>query len=269
MIISGPAVTHLILPGLSSAAPIRHAFCSRHKGSSTDPYETLNLCTRQGDDPRRVAENKAILSRTFGFALEHLITMEQVHGDRVIIPELPLSSAPQGDALVTGSAGVVLGVFTADCVPVILADMDGRAVGIVHAGWRGVALGIVEKALATMGASFSCDPTRVAAGIGPAIGPCCFEISKDTAERLRASTPEPESFLHPNGRGRWQCDLPGAVRLQLARAGLPPQNVHSENLCTKCRPDLFFSARRDGPVTGRQLSFVLLPDGGTGSPLAP
>jgi len=258
MIITHTEATHFILPRLSSAAPARHAFCSRHTGSSAGLFDSLNLCTRQGDDPCRVAENKRIVARTFGFPPANLITMEQVHGDRVVIAPHSRPTDPQGDALVTGGANIVLGVLTADCVPLVLADMDGRAVGIVHAGWRGTSLGLIEKVIATMKSSFSCDPIRIAAGIGPAIGPCCYEIGEDAAALLRASTPAPEGFLFPVGRGKWRCNLPGAVRLQLVRAGLFPQNIHSEDLCTKCRPDLFFSARRDGRATGRQLSFVLL-----------
>ena len=255
-------MTHIVLPGLAAASPARHAFCGRHRGTSSGRFESLNVCGRQGDAPGNVTENRATLAKAFGFLQSRLVTMHQVHGSEVEVVSRSrrASPPPEADALVTAETGHVLAVFTADCVPVVLAEMGGRAAAVVHAGWRGTAARIVEKTVETMTSRFACDPRRLVAGIGPSIGPCCYEIGDDAAEALRPAAPAPESFLLPEEPGRWRCNLARAVCHQLVRAGLALENIHDAGLCTRCRPDLFFSARRDGFGTGRQLSFVLLPD---------
>jgi YfiH family protein len=212
-------------------------FFTRKGGVSKPPYRSLNVSTLVGDDDEAVAENRSRIKAAMGNRPSAWV--RQVAGDGVIRVEGP-GFAGEGDALVTGGKGYALVVAIADCIPVALVG-DG-AVGMVHSGWRGTMVGIVGKAARVVDG-------EVRAYIGPGIRECCYEVSQELAAEFAGR------FGTEVVSGRY-LSLPGAIRTNLEEAGV--SQVHDLGLCTGCRPDLFYSHRKQGPKTGRNLAAVAL-----------
>ena len=221
------------------------AFSTRQGGVSSGPYESLNLGILTGDDPARVAENRRRLAERLDTAPERIAMGWQVHGAELrewASPPRGAGSAtagaelPKVDGHLTEAQGLPLMVLVADCLPVALAD--GRRVAMLHCGWRGLVAGIVERALQR----FEEPP---AAAIGPGIGACCYEVGDEVLGAFRA--------LDGVTSGR-RLDLRAVARRKLQAAGV--ERIEEVDLCTSCRPDLFFSHRRDGGLTGRQGGLV-------------
>ena len=176
--------------------------------------------------------------------------LKQVHGCAVATP--PWTEPPEADAAVTRDPGTLLAIETADCLPILIVDPLKRLVAAAHAGWRGTVAGVareIVRALVEWGSS----PPRLLAALGPAIGPCCYEVGSDVEE---AFGPAGSMFFVPGTAGRKHLDLVGANRAQLQEAGLAPANIDGLDFCTRCREDLFFSYRRDGKSAGRMISVV-------------
>lgn len=234
---------------------------TRAGGLSRGPWATLNLGDAVGDDPAAVGENRRRFEQRLGVRPVYL---RQVHGARVV--EVGAQDAtgdpPEADAAVTTDPGVACVVQVADCLPVLLAAPQGRAVAAAHAGWRGLAAGVVEATLARVCALGRCAPGEVAVWLGPCIGPRRFEVG---AEVLRAFGVDPAAHttdpcfvarsdaVHADGRPRWLADLAGLARLRLAAAGVGL--VRGQPACTFENPSAFFSFRRDG-VSGRHAAAV-------------
>jgi YfiH family protein len=178
-----------------------------------------------------------------------LLLMRQVHG--TLVRRAPWKGTPEGDASVADEPGLVLGVATADCLPILLFDPARGAVAAAHAGWRGTAAGVVAGAVEALVAEGS-RPDDIVVAIGPGIGPCCYEVG----EELREAFVGGEDFFRPGPRGRPHLDVRAANVRQLCEAGVPPDRIHHVDECTSCRPDLYYSYRRDGPGTGRMISFI-------------
>jgi len=184
-----------------------------------------------------------------GFGTRHfqppqsLATLRQIHSDIAVYADRPGCLA-QGDALLSDVPGQMIGVKTADCVPVLLVDTKCRHVAAVHAGWRGAVAGIAPKTVAAMASRWGSDPVDIHAAIGPGIGPCCFEVGPEVAIQ----------FGLPAERTR--VDLPGFVRRQLLEAGVPGAQISALALCTFCEADLLHSFRRDRESAGRLLSVI-------------
>jgi YfiH family protein len=215
-------------------------------------YGTLNLATHVGDDPARVAANRARLSAALALPAGPA-WLEQVHGTRVL--ELGVEPFAPADGAVTGEPGVVCAVMTADCLPVLLTDRLGTRVGVAHAGWRGLLRGILPAAVAKLGVK----PAQVVAWLGPAIGPRAFEVGPDVREPFVAASPAAERHFTPNPRGRWQADLYGLARDSLASAGVV--DVHGGGFCTFAERERFFSHRREAPC-GRMAALIWLHSAG-------
>jgi len=187
-----------------------------------------------------------------GLEAGRTVELRQVHGSTVV---RAATAAPGADAdgalwLRGDPADPAPAVRTADCVPLLLASRDGRASAAIHAGWRGVAAGIVGRALAEL-ARVAVGADRIVAALGPAIGPCCYEVGDEVAEAVGAACGGSAGLL--DGR---RLDLRAALGRQLEQAGVPPSSIHASGLCTRCREDLFFSHRRDGAAAGRMLSTI-------------
>jgi len=183
-------------------------------------------------------------------ATGRLFLMRQVHGACVV--EAPWEERPEADAAIATGQGLVLGVETADCLPILLVDPMRRAVGAVHAGWRGTASEVAMRAVESLRAQGSRSEDLVAA-LGPAIGPCCYEVG----DELRPAFDRwGGDLFRPGPRGRPHLDVRAANRRQLLSAGLRDERIHDVAQCTSCRRDLYHSYRRDGPNGGRMISFV-------------
>ncbi|HUW36212.1 MAG TPA: peptidoglycan editing factor PgeF [Rhodocyclaceae bacterium] len=236
-----------IVPGWPAPAAVRALATTRAGGVSVPPYHGCNLATHVGDEPRAVAENR----RRLGSALPaEPLWLAQVHGTRVVNAE-EAESGIEADACVARSAGRVCAVLTADCLPVLLADDAGSVVAAAHAGWRGLAAGVLEQTVAVMAVA----PARLVVWLGPAIGPAAFEVGQEVREIFCAHDPAAAGAFAANDRGRWQCDLAALARQRLARAGVA--RVFGGGLCTYSDPGRFYSYRRDG-VTGRMASLIWL-----------
>lgn len=176
---------------------------------------------------------------------EGIATLHQIHSALCLAADGRTGCLGDADALLENLPGHSVAVKTADCIPVLLADERNRAVAAVHAGWRGTAAGIVEAAMAAMGDRFGTRPADLHAAIGPGIGVCCYEVGPDTAMRLGLSA---EAAVH--------VDLPRINWNQLLEAGIPAAQIYVADLCTRCRPEEFYSFRRDREQAGRMYSFI-------------
>lgn len=234
-----------------------HGFLGRRGGKSGGPYAGLNLSFRVGDDPQLVKDNMCDAKRGVGVHNAKIITMKQVHGDRILdVQEREIKEAGEGDGMVTGERGLFLAVLTADCVPMLFSVPGRRLAAVAHAGWRGTLAGIAAKMVNHLRERYGADPTAVQAALGPAIGPCCYEIGPD----LRRSMLQRWGKLAENSltaRGdRGFLDLKTLNRALLEEAGVPPAQIFDVGPCTSCAAEEFFSYRREKRETGRQISLI-------------
>ena len=212
--------------------PYRVAFTTRAGGVSEGPYASLNLGTK-GDDPARVAENRRLACEALGLDASRLSVNRQLHSPTVHRAE-PGRRGEPGDGLWTDEPGLPMLALGADCVPIAIAAANGRpALAVAHAGWRGLAEGVVAATAAALGGG------EKAAVVGPAVGPCCYEVGPEVSGLFDADLT----------RGRI-LDLWSAAERALRRAGVA--RVDRLDLCTRCNEDLFFSHRRDGAAHGFQ-----------------
>ena len=225
-------------------------FTTRNGGVSCPPFDSLNLGLKTMDDPDAVRENHHRLYSFAGVKHENAADMGQVHGDVVRVADCG-GSYPETDGLVTATSGLLLGVRTADCVPLLLFDPERRVAAAVHCGWRSITAGIAGKTLRLMRERYGSDAAAVAAAIGPAAGPCCYEVGPEVAGLLDSSSVVGhDGVLH--------ADLKNELRIRLLGAGLASGAIETVPGCTICAPDLFFSHRRDGDRSGRQMGFIVL-----------
>jgi hypothetical protein len=167
-------------------------------------------------------------------------------------------SLPYTDALVTGLRGVPLSSYYADCVPIFLLDPVRRVVALAHAGWKGTVLRIAQKVVARMAAVYGTDPADCLAGVGPSIGPCCYEVDEPVLSRFRDSYPDCQKVATAVSPGKWKLNLWEANRFTLLEAGLKPANIIAAGICTSCCNELFFSYRAQAGMAGRMASLIML-----------
>jgi hypothetical protein len=288
------AIDILRAPSLVKLPWLLHGFGTRFGGvSKVYGGNALNLGFTAHDSKAAVESNR----REFISALttpagrksrippgqqQSLVTLRQIHSDLIHrITETPKNNIPlAGDGMVTNFPGILLGVLTADCLPVILIDRKRRAVGAFHAGWRGTAKRIVQKGVGEMHRWFGSDPRDLKAAIGPGIRGCCYEVGpevrstfeaqftygnelfRETKDRNEIHEKYPLLFLTSRAPGHSELpkkiflDLAEANRRQLIAAGVPPKNISDLGLCTHCRQDLFFSHRGENGITGRMMAAV-------------
>jgi YfiH family protein len=224
-------------------------FTERTGGRSAAPYDTLNLGFATGDEPAHVRANRERLRAAMG--IPRFALARQRHGaavQRVEVDDVgagfddPARAVGDADVLATSDRGVPLATLVADCLPIVIAARDDTLLATVHAGWRGLAAGVIETAAALFGPE-----ARPAAAIGPAIGPCHYEVGEDVVKAVAAGS-EGHAVVERRG-GRTYLDMPRTASAVLAAAGVEPVDV--SGTCTACRADRYFSHRRDG-VTGRQ-----------------
>lgn len=241
----------------SSLLPVPHAFSTRLGGVSPAPWDSLNLRPGMGDGEAALRENYRRFCDCAGVAMDRLVLSKQVHETTVRL--CTAADAGKGldrqrdyaaDGLITNEKNLPLAVFSADCGVILLHDPVTGAVGGVHAGWRGCAAGILEKAVRAMGQNYGARPEDLLAAVGPCIGQCCFETDGDVPEAMCAALgADAEPFLELRGP-KYHVDLAGLNRLWLLRSGLLPEHIDVSGLCTACRPDLFWSHRKMGEARG-------------------
>jgi YfiH family protein len=245
---------------LSDFANVRHGFFGRQGGVSTGPLASLNTSEAQGDDPTHVANNRAQILDALGFSPDALALNRQVHSTRVIALTDPAAIAErsEADAIVTNLRGVALGILTADCAPILLADPEAGIVGAAHAGWRGALAGVLEATLAAM-LRLGAEPARIAAAVGPCIAQPSYEVSADLRDPVLARDAADARFFAEGARpGHWQFDLAGYCAARLRAAGIGRVAVTGDDtLADEAR---FFSHRRrtlagGGPI-GHQIAVI-------------
>ncbi|HKV26540.1 MAG TPA: peptidoglycan editing factor PgeF [Candidatus Acidoferrum sp.] len=268
------------VPALSKLPFLVHGFSTSPGGISVlNEQKVLNLGFTDWDSRENVLENRRRFQSALGADAFPLVALKQIHSDVIRLLDSAPSDPCKGDASITNRPGLLLAVQTADCVPILLADPKKRAIAAIHAGWRGTLARIVAKTLGALQMHFHTDPRDLIAAIGPCIGPCCYEVGTEVAtqflsqfadapsyfDELRTGDePNPLQWLNMAPPGHQPpprnvfLDLRKANRSQLLAAGLRPQNIHTLDLCTACRPDLLFSYRRQGPATGRLMAAIAI-----------
>jgi polyphenol oxidase len=285
-ILEAPELSHLkwLVHGFSARTGGSSKLEENHGGRKT-PGNVLNLGFTDWDTRGHVLANRKKFFGAVGPKKMRSVLLRQIHSDLIYVigaEDVPQGeNAPQGDALVTREPGVLLAVQTADCIPILLADTKRRAVAAIHSGWRGTAQRIAEKTLGRMQMEFGTQPEDVIAAIGPGIGACCYEVGHEVIKEFAAKFTDARDWfdgpfeLLENGDSdsNWlpwltmrppghappaptaRLDLIAANRAILTGAGVPLAKMSTSNLCTACRPDLFFSYRRERN-TGRMIAAI-------------
>ena len=249
---------------------IRHFVSSRVGGVSKTPYASLNLGFHVGDDFQNVLQNRKLLASALGSPLNNFTTAKQIHDGKVTI--ITEESKGRGaaeyemaiddtDAMVTNVPDICLMILVADCVPILFYDPRKRAIGCAHAGWRGTVGLIAQNTVKILQEKFSSLPEDIIVGIGPSIGPHCYEVGTEVVTQVEAISKEGKTHLTHSSLGNgWYFNLWEANKDQLVEMGIPEQNIEIAELCTYCNSDKFFSARRQGGKTGRFGVGIMLKD---------
>ncbi|MGH9775708.1 MAG: peptidoglycan editing factor PgeF [Candidatus Acidiferrales bacterium] len=276
----------------TQAAWLVHGFSTRPGGASRlesghdgsqSVEKVLNLGLTDWDSRERVAGNRRKFLSALGASRMRLVTLRQAHSDMIHVISRAPENSPRGDAAITAVEGLLLSVQTADCVPILLADMHCRVVAAVHSGWRGTLKRIAAKTVGRMQLEFGTNPRDIVAALGPAIGRCSYEVGSEIAKEFASQfaeardwfdgpfdrlasddDPNPLPWLsmappgHQPPSPRLKLDLFAANRAILLESGVNPENIFACGLCTACRTDLFFSYRREHH-TGRMMAVIGLP----------
>jgi YfiH family protein len=264
------------IPGLVHGFSTRLAGYSRVYGGNA-----LNLSFTSHDNRSAVERNRSLFLQKLqpgGPKPSPLITLRQIHSGIVHAIDHPPRSPLAGDGMITDTPGVLLGILTADCIPVLLADEKRRAIGVFHAGWRGTVKRIVQKGVGEMHRHFGSKPPDIRAAIGPGIHSCCYQVGPEVREHFQSQfdyadelfreekssdvVREKYPLLFLTARAPGHSELPTTIfldliqanRRQLLDAGLPANKIWSSPLCTSCRTDLLFSHRAEHGVTGRMMA---------------
>ena len=241
---------------------IRHGFLTRDGGVSDGLFASLNCGLGSGDDQMKVLENRRRAAAQLDRAADALVTCYQIHSAQVVTVERPWrrDDRPRADAMVTCTPGIALGILTADCAPVLLADAEGRVIGAAHAGWRGAVSGVLDQTVAAM-IKLGAAPQRIAAAIGPCIAQPSYEVGPEFPAPFLAEDAANAAFFLPAARaGHFLFDLPGYVAQRLARLGV--MRVARTGGDTAAEPQRFFSYRRaclrQERDYGREISAITL-----------
>jgi len=241
-------ITVLTEPALSSIPGIAHAFSTRradHNEFTLGPFSSENPA---------IAMNRARFMAAIGMAGWPLLRLKQTHSDviHVFRDTIAASQPVEGDAAITNLSGAAVGIQTADCVPILIADKQGRVVAAVHAGWRGIAARIAYKTVKQIFDSFGIEPVELVATIGPHNAVCCYEVGEEVVEAVG----DPAAIVRKPEWTKAHLNQGAANRNQLLAAGLSEDQVVVSSLCTQCRADLLYSYRREGKRAGRLLSLI-------------
>ncbi len=235
---------------------IIHGFLGRLGGRSRGAYQSLNLSHFVGDDPQAVADN---WERLRGMLPDGVVfsRVNQVHSNAVrVVTHADAGMRPPADGMATRERGLILGIFTADCVPVLMVSSGPQVACALHAGWRGVLSGIVVNGVRRM-EELGTPTSAIRVALGPSIGPCCFEVDAELAARFVQEIPSSARQARDGKPGKAFLNLRGIIRDQLIEAGVPAHAITNPGPCTRCASNQYFSRRAAaGVTTGLQMSFV-------------
>ncbi len=252
----------LTCPHLSQISDIKHGFFTRQDGVSDGLYASLNCGPGSGDDIEKVMKNRACVTADMGATPESLCVAHQIHSGKAVIVDSPWhwKESPQADALVTNKPGITLGVLTADCLPILMADAEHRIIAAVHAGWKGAFDGVIEAALAAMH-QLGADNRFIVASIGPAIAQKSYEVGGEFYARFLQQDIANEAFFVSSTKANHHLfDLKAYAKTRLKRTGISQINVLANDTCIE--ENAFFSFRRathrQETVYGRQISVITI-----------
>jgi polyphenol oxidase len=259
---AGQGQSMLQATSLAALAGVSHAFFTRDGGVSQGIYASLNGGPGSSDAPALVAENRARMAAALGVPADCLLTAYQIHSPDVVTIEKPWppTERPRADAIVTRTAGIAIGVTTADCGPVLFADQTTGVIGAAHAGWRGAFTGVLEATIAAM-EQCGAERARMVVALGPMIRQPNYEVGSEFVARFEADDGAAERFFRPAARPNHALfDLPGYIAARLTAAGI--RHVEDLGHCTYADPSRFFSYRRsthrDEPDYGRHINAIAL-----------
>lgn len=247
---------------------ICHFVSTKNGGLSNPPYDSLNLGFHVGDNPELVLKNRKRLASVLEIPLSNFTIAQQVHGCNVkIVPKELIGSGAfhydtaisATDAMVTGTSNICLVVLQADCVPILFFDAKKKVIGVAHAGWRGTVRMVAYNTVKILREKFNCSPQDILVGIGPSIGPCCYEIGHETIVQIEEAFHNEKGYINnrtPDGKGYF--DLWEANKTQLMQMGIPRGNIEVAQMCTHCNHTLFFSYRHQNTETGRFGAGIML-----------
>jgi len=251
----------LFFANLSLHKGIRHFVSTRSGGYSKAPYNSLNLGLHVGDDPDKVLKNRKRLAEAIRIPLDQFTIAKQIHSGKVKIVSDELrgkgsrdeeNAIEDTDAMVTNVPGICLIILVADCVPMLFFDPARNVIGAAHAGWRGTLQFIALHTVRAMEKDFGCSPHDILVGMGPSIGPCCYEVGPEVIAQMKAVLSSHQEYIrHESQNGKGYVDLQEANRDQLVRAGIRAENIETANQCTCHNADIFFSYRHEHGETGR------------------
>jgi len=244
---------------LSKFKEIDHFISDRTGGISPAPYDSLNIGFNTKDAPKNILRNRKILSEMTGIKISSLTTAKQPHSSNVyIVSQFQKgkggkdyeSAISDSDALITQYPDILLLVQVADCVPLLIFDSKKKVIAAVHAGWKGTMLKITEKTLNKMREEFGSNPKDIIAGIGPSIGPCCYEVGNEVIDKAG----DMKRFIDKNNK----FDLWKANEFQLTSVGVKRSNIEISGICTKDNSNKYFSSRASNGITGRFGAGIML-----------
>ena len=255
-------------PAFDRTGKVHHAFSTRRGGMSQGYYASMNLGFKRGDDAQTVMRNFQRMSQATGIYVGDMVFSDQVHGDRILYVDQQYRGSgivkqpmlEQVDGLITDKKHVALVTFHADCVPLFFLDPVREVIGLAHAGWKGTLKKIGASMIRRMQEDHDCDPADILVGIGPSIGPCCFEVDADVYRPFREAFPaEAGTMILPAAsEEKRYLDLWQANEAALLEAGVTKAHITVTDLCTKCHPDYYFSHRFMGNRRGTMAAFLEL-----------
>ncbi len=255
------------IPSFKRSGLVSHGFSTRLGGIGTAPYDTLNLAFHVGDSPETVIANRQIVCRALGADTDSIVAARQVHSGNIALvgPRHAGRGAfsydtalPDTDGLITDRPGLLLSTFYADCVPIFILDPVKKVIALAHAGWKGTLARIGAETVNKMAAAFGTEPADCLAGIGPSVGPCCYEVDEPLIRLVRDEFDWWPDILEHTKNDRAKLDLWTANSKIMSGAGVKPDNVEIARICTCCNQQLLFSYRGSREVTGRMGAFLML-----------
>ncbi len=259
-------VLYYTIPSFDRTNLVKHMFTTRVKGVSEFPFASLNLGINREDKIENVKENFKIVCNVLDVSIDSLVFSNQVHGTNIKIVDdedvceeiLSLHPEEGVDGLLTNKRDLTLCTFYADCVPIFFLDYKKKVIGLAHAGWRGTVGKIAGKMIDKMIETYDCNTDNILVGIGPSIGPCCYEVDEIVYEKFNNNFTNLEKLLISNDKGKWFLDLWAANMLILKCKGILDKNITVSRLCTSCNNDKFYSYRKENGETGRLAAIIHL-----------